>query len=264
MFLPMNKMTSLKSYRGNKGFPKAYQEIINLIPPHKYYYELFAGSAGIYNNIKRAELSILNDIDLGVVNKLKKAVPAATTKIYNKNTLQLLKAVRPCDTDTFIYLDPPYPLSSRRSDKDIYNYEMSDFDHVQLLKTLLQKNLSGVQIMISTYKNEIYKKYLEDLGGWNKHTFKTSIHGNLAIEVLYYNYPKPTELHDYSYLGTDCWDRQRINRKIKRNINKIKSLPALEKGKLLEAIKKEFFTTAAGTDKKNFMDQGKIKTTVGS
>lgn len=225
-------MDDLKGYRGNKGYQHAYMEIINLIPFHKAYWELFAGYAGIYRNICPAEKSSLNDIDPTVISKLKTII--SSTDIYNQDALQLLKNVVPKDTDNFVYLDPPYPKSSRRSSKDIYNYEMSDFDHVQLLKTIKDAKYN---CMISTYENDIYKNHLKD---WNLHTFKTSVHGKVAVEYLYYNYDKPEQLHDYRYLGSDCWDRQRIKRKVYRHIQKLSSLPAAERNCIIQEINKNF------------------------
>ena len=50
------------------------------------------------------------------------------------------------------------------------------------------------------------------------------------------SYPEPKELHDYSHLGKDFRERERIKKKIKRNVDKLKKLPALERGSLIEAL----------------------------
>jgi len=228
-------MNDLKGYRGNKAFPKAYQEIVNLIPPHKIYVEPYCGSAGIYRHKKTTLKSFLNDLDPTVASVWNDNVMAHTvvTNLEAKESIQLvldncLQGVR-----KFFYLDPPYPKSSRRSSKDIYNFEMSDNDHIQLLKYLLQISSDANKIMISTYENEIYNKYLKD---WSKYTFKTCVHGKVAEEVLFFNYGYPTELHDYQYLGKDCWERQRINRKVSRIVKKLSGLPALERNKIINAV----------------------------
>lgn len=50
------------------------------------------------------------------------------------------------------------------------------------------------------------------------------------------NYDYPSELHKYDFIGTDCWDRQRIKRKGDRMISKLLSLPVLERKYILERI----------------------------
>jgi DNA adenine methylase len=70
--------------------------------------------------------------------------------------------------------------------------------------------------------------------------------GNKSIEGLYqwiyYNYPKPQVLHTYKYVGNDCWDRQRIKRKIERLTNKLIELPELERNAVISRITKELST----------------------
>ena len=50
------------------------------------------------------------------------------------------------------------------------------------------------------------------------------------------NYPPPQELHDYSFLGADYRERERIKHKIKRWTDRLKSLPPLERAAILEAL----------------------------
>jgi hypothetical protein len=64
--------------------------------------------------------------------------------------------------------------------------------------------------------------------------------GAEVTEAIYMNYPEPVKLHDYKLLGTDCWDRQRIKRKIERFIKKLKALPVQERNAIVHKIKTEF------------------------
>lgn len=107
---------------------------------------------------------------------------------------------------------------------------MSDDDHVRLLLAVLQMNCN---IMIIHPKCELYDTYLKD---WYKVEVKIRYNRKTSIECLYMNY-KPDELQDYSYLGTDCWDRQRIKRKGERWVNKLMNLPDLERNYIIEKIK---------------------------
>jgi DNA adenine methylase len=53
--------------QGNKYYHR--KDIIPIIPPHKRYVELFAGSGAIFYNKEKAEQNILNDLDKGVVSR---------------------------------------------------------------------------------------------------------------------------------------------------------------------------------------------------
>lgn len=233
-------MKELKGYRGNKAFPKQYMEIINIMPPHYNYIELCCGSSGVYRNKRLANESLLVDLDKDVTDVLEKQ-NYPNTYFSNQNAIHILQWIEtPFDEPTLIYLDPPYPKSSRSEQKDIYKFEMTDQQHVELLKELNRVSKLGVMIVISTYDNPIYQKHLK---GWNKHSYKTSIHGKVKIETLYFNYPLPTELHDYTNLGKDCWDRQRINRKIKRKVASILKMPDLERKKFLQELNEQILQT---------------------
>lgn len=65
------------------------------------------------------------------------------------------------------YLDPPYPHVTRAS-TDVYDYEMTDAKHRELL-TLI-KTLQG-KVLLSGYPNELYD---EMLAGWNTKEFTKS------------------------------------------------------------------------------------------
>jgi DNA adenine methylase len=60
------------------------------------------------------------------------------------------------------YLDPPYPLETRSSDR-IYAHELSPDDHAELVDRIMQ--LKGM-VAISSYPNPIYAKLKE--AGWKE------------------------------------------------------------------------------------------------
>ena len=79
--------------QGNKYLHR--KTIIPLIPPHKRYVELFAGSGAIFYNKERAEENILNDLDKGVVkrfNMIKKATPDMDKYNETLTTIPKVKA----------------------------------------------------------------------------------------------------------------------------------------------------------------------------
>jgi DNA adenine methylase len=68
--------------------------IINLVPDHKIYCEPFAGSAVVFFNLPKAELSILNDLDPDVYERLKllQKAPLDMTKYpHDLNTIEKIK-----------------------------------------------------------------------------------------------------------------------------------------------------------------------------
>jgi DNA adenine methylase len=71
--------------------------------------------------------------------------------------------------ETVFYIDPPYVTSTRRG--GVYENELNDTDHVELVDALLE--LKGAAVL-SGYKNEIYKR-LED-GGWARTDFDVACH----------------------------------------------------------------------------------------
>ena len=131
---------------------------------------------------------------------------------------------------TFIYLDPPYLLSTRRSGP-IYEHELTEADHLKLLRMI--KKLDCM-VMISGYQSPMYAR---ELSGWYRQSYLSQTRGGFsALEILWMNYPPPTALHDYAFLGEDYRERERIKRKIKRWADRLKSLPPLERAAILEAL----------------------------
>ena len=88
-------------------------------------------------------------------------------------------------------------------------------------------------VMISGYKSQLY---MDSLKGWNTHSFQSTTHNGTATEWIWMNYPPPEELHDYRYLGDNFRERERIKKKTKRWISRLKQMPVLERQALLSTI----------------------------
>lgn len=100
-------------------------------------------------------------------------------QIENLPYVELLK--RYDTTDVFIYADPPYLPSIRKS--HLYKHEMTCAEHVELLQIL--KNHHGL-VMISGYDNDLYNTMLS---GWRKVYKNTRAEcGINRTEVLWMNY----------------------------------------------------------------------------
>ena len=62
-------------YPGGKNHGSSYPRIINQIPPHSLFIELFAGSAAIRRLMRPSERSVLIDLDPGALGRLAEMVP---------------------------------------------------------------------------------------------------------------------------------------------------------------------------------------------
>ena len=220
------------TYPGGKG--SSYQKIINLIPPHRVYIETHLGAGSVLKNKLPAKQNFGIDIDPQVCHMLATNVAyneaSACCSIVNSDAVCWLNSYHFVG-DEFIYSDPPYVKSSRRSQRDLYRFEYTDQDHKKLL-TLL-KSLP-CKIMISGYWSDLYDDMLV---GWEVYKYQAQTRGGrMANEYLWMNYRPPNKLHDYRYLGENFRDRERIKRKKKRWAKKFEKMPILERQVILSAL----------------------------
>ncbi|MGD8777706.1 MAG: DNA adenine methylase [Ignavibacteria bacterium] len=105
------------------------------------------------------------------------------------------------DSDkTLIYADPPYLLSKRYyRDKydNVFEYEMDDADHEELLEILLN---CKSKIAISGYDNDLYNDKLKDYYKSVGPPKRTSTMHSKKQEVLWTNYD-PNNIHQLSLLS---------------------------------------------------------------
>lgn len=211
------------NYPGNKARHGVLQMILNKMPPHEAYAELYVGSGGIYANKKPAAINLVNDIDPSISYSWKR-LSRPNTIATNLPGVIVGNILEGSKKKWLIYLDPPYLKETRRSSRDIYDYDDGDTAvHIDILNYI---SGSKHMIIISGYDNKLYNQKLK---GWNKDQCTVSTHAGIAIETIWYNFPEPIALHDYKVLGKDFTDRQRIKRKVNRWIKKFDSLPVLEK-----------------------------------
>lgn len=172
-------------YPGAKTNSGITQWLINNIPFHSRYFELFAGTAALYRAKRPANENILTDLSEKMVQYLISRNRTNNTLILQADALDILKKLQLTRKD-FIYLNPPYPAAARRSGKSYYKHEMlDDSDHVQLLSSMLE---ADANIMISTRQNDLYEIYLKD---WRKEYFDTIDRCGKVMEIIYMNYPPP-------------------------------------------------------------------------
>lgn len=217
-------------YPGGKNGAGVYQRIICQMPPHTNYVEAFLGSGAVLRHKRQAAVNVGIDVDAGVIARW---APMPEVTCLQVNALEwLASAPVVSEPSTLIYCDPPY-VHAERSKRSIYRHEMTDADHERLLELLV-----GLRCMVvlSGYANALYARWL---GKWRIVMFPTMTRGGERAECLWCNFPEPTELHDYRWLGEGHRERTRIKRKIARWRGKLRRMPRLERLALVAAVNAE-------------------------
>ena len=132
-----------------------------------------------------------------------------------------------------VYADPPYPLESRSCQQKMYAHEMSSSDHIAFLKGA---RASQFYMAISTYENDIYSEMLSD---WRLLQYQSVVRGGTRTEFLYMNYPEPSQLHDYSFIGKDFREREKLSRIKKNALSKLNAMPAALLNSILKDLDNE-------------------------
>lgn len=229
-------------YPGGKNGCGAYHRIINQIPPHRVYIEPFAGSAAVLRRLRPAERMVAVDRDVAAIAALRDVVPPHTELVRGDGIDWLgdrlaCGAVAP---DWVVYCDPPY-LHATRSKKRIYRHEMTEADHRRLLGVLVRM---PCRVLLSGYRSGLYRSCLRSRK-WRSIDYRAMTRGGLVTETLWANFPEPTELHDYRYLGDDYRQREKLRRQQRRWVARLKQMNTQQRQALLAAIDSAGLVSAA-------------------
>lgn len=247
------------NYYGGKSGSGTYQKIINQIPAHRIYVELFGGMLGIFRHKRKARSNYVIETDehlirfyvekFGFIQEMRfddllARLEMGGTRNYcfHGSTLDLFNDWRFTSLldkeHVCIYADPPYPLSCRKDSRPKYKYELTDDDHENLLRCLC--GFENAKIAISTYPNELYDEIIWGMGwagNWRRIEFESQTRHGKATEQLWMNYEETDKLHDFQYIGDDYRERERITRMQRRWRRKFKDLPMIEQRAMLQNLK---------------------------
>lgn len=113
------------------------------------------------------------------------AIRLKNVQIEKRPAIEVIKTFN--HENVLIYADPPYVLSTRNRKQ--YRYEMTDEDHLELLKEL---KCSKSKVMLSGYDCELYNDILTD---WRKLQIPARAQGNAKrVETLWINYEPVTQI----------------------------------------------------------------------
>ncbi|PCI02387.1 MAG: SAM-dependent methyltransferase [Hyphomicrobiales bacterium] len=219
------------TYPGGKNAAGVAQRIINHMPPHKTYLEMFLGSGAILRNKRPAETNI-------GIDKSQKALdlcsdlavrPFSHCMIIGCGIEYLRNHFCAFGPTALIYCDPPYMPETRKGG-DLYDYEMTEADHKMLLRVLKS---TDAMVMISGYRCPLYDRVLKD---WHRIDYKAQTRRGMVDENLWMNFQPPNELHDYSFLGANYRERDNIKKKQKRLKARLQKMPRLELLAIMEVM----------------------------
>jgi DNA adenine methylase len=216
-----------KNYPGGKG--GIFQRLINLMPPHEIYIETHLGNGAVMRRKRSAKLNIGIEIDSKVMQMWKNE-DHIDIELIHGDAIPFLIRYRYTGKE-LIYCDPPYLRETRKKYAPIYKHEYTFNKHEELLEVL---KILPCKVMISGYQSTLYSKKLKN---WHTQFFQASTSNGVATEWVWMNFSPPLELHDYSYLGNDFRQRERIRNKKNRWITRLNKMSARDKQILLNAIK---------------------------
>lgn len=215
------------AYTGGKG--GCYQSLINLMPPHTEYIETHLGGGAVLRYKRPATRNIGIEIDPKVIEMWNDTSEIGFELIHG-DAITFLKNNQFTGKE-LVYCDPPYLRKTRRKHYPLYKYEYTYEQHIELLEVI--KTLPCM-VMISGYKSELYAISLKE---WHSHSFTTATQNGIGTEWVWMNFPTPTELHDYRYLGNNSREREKVKNRCKRWVHRLNSMPALQRQAMLSAIK---------------------------
>lgn len=217
------------TYPGGKG--RVYQRIISLMPPHATYIETHLGGGAVLKHKRPARRSVGIDIDADVIERWR-TLEVAGLELFHGCAIAFLRTF-PFSGDELVYADPPYWPDARRRAR-CYRHDCTPEQHIELLDTMLSL---PCRVMISGYQNPVYD---EVLSSWARHLITNQTQAGPVEEALWTNFEPDHLLHDYSYVGADFRERERIQRSRRSQVERLRRIPPVERAAMLSDIAETF------------------------
>lgn len=239
---PKAALLQAMPYDGGKSQAGTWQRIVTLIPEHREFVELFAGSAAIARLKRPAEKTVLVEKSARQAEILRLEFAGRATVVQGDG---ITLAQYLDDPEIVEYADPPYVLSTRGGRK-YYEHEMPDPEHLRLLRALL---VTKCKVILSGYESALYDAAgfsLKPEAPWSCDTFEVMTRGHTwRTECLWFNFPRPTVPHDASNAGDGFRERWRIEKRRRRLKKKFEAMPPLERASIFAVLAE---TMAASSD----------------
>ena len=233
---------------GAKSAMGAAEQIISMMPPHRVYLEGFGGTGAVFFRKRPAAINVIIERDDWAAAQLRASVqafdlsrPAADYVVIEGDVFDYAAGLLAMP-DLLAYFDPPYVMSTRRSQRAIYTYKFNDADHERLASTVTHSSVRAC-IMISGYAGSLYEVLFK---GWRRQEFTVGTRRGQALESVWCNFAPPAELHDARFVGKNFTDRQRVQRKAKRWARRLLAMPPGERAAVLEEVQKHLGSPGFG------------------
>jgi DNA adenine methylase len=193
------------------------------MPPHRVYVEAFVGGGAVLRHKRPAQREIAVDRSLDCLARLSHHVSARVFLVC-ADAIEFLQSYEFAG-DELVYCDPPY-LPELRRQKRVYRHDMTSRDHIELIATL---TALPCRVMISGYPSDIYDSLL---ALWNREQFKARTNREWVTEAVWFNYAKPTLLHDGRFDADDARRRHTLRKRLARLHRRVVKMSVAERSEL--------------------------------
>lgn len=202
---------------------RAQRLIINEMPPHNLFLELFLGDKPLMRLKRSALINIGVDSDPAAVERAGKRFQQSGFSFLQDDVIAFLRRYEwlHSEGNELVFCSPPRLGSSRHR-------ECTETYQSYLLETLREL---PCMVMVAGTPSDLYEHTLAD---WRSIPYKGA---DGVEEFLWMNFPQPFELHDYRFIGRDAHERDQLKRKAERWGQRLDDMPPLERYALLNALR---------------------------
>lgn len=219
-------------YPGGKG--SCFRHIVTLMPAHHTYIETHLGGGNVLERKRPASTNIAIDVDRSLIDKWRDTGSRRLgfhVNFYCMDAVEFLRSYN-FKGGELVYCDPPYLASTRRR-QNLYCYEYTEAQHVELLETLVTLPCF---VIVSGYQSSLYETVLQHRHGWRVIEFANTTRRGRVMERAWFNFGDVDHRHDCRYIGKNFRDRERIKRKRDRWRKKFERMSREERAVVLGAL----------------------------